>query len=47
MRRKFPGDPVRTQCFHCRDQGLIPGQGTKIPTSCVAQPKKEKTLVEG
>ena len=28
---EFPGIPVvRAQRFHCRDLGLIPGQGTKI-----------------
>ena len=28
---EFPGGPVvRTQCFHCWDLGLIPGQGAKI-----------------
>ena len=28
----FPGGPVvKTQCFHCKEHGLSPGQGTKIP----------------
>ena len=28
--REFPGDPgVRTQHFHCHDQGSISGQKTK------------------
>ena len=30
-RRDFLGGPVvKTLSFHCRDTGLIPGQGTKI-----------------
>ena len=29
--REFPGGlVVRTQCFHCKGPGSIPGQGTKI-----------------
>ena len=32
--RDISGGPgVRTPCFHCRDTGLIPGWGTKIPAS--------------
>ena len=28
----FPGGPgVKTLCFHCRELGSIPGQGTKLP----------------
>ena len=27
---KFPGGPVRTQCFHCHGLASITGQGTKI-----------------
>ena len=39
---ELPGGPVvRTQRFHCRGSGLIPGQGTKIPTSNVVQQKKK------
>ena len=35
---------VRTQHFHCRGLGSIPGWETKIPqaTSHMAQPKKKK-----
>ena len=41
-RREFPGGPVvRTQCFHCRGPGSIPGQGTKIPKA-VLQGQKNK-----
>ena len=29
---EFPGSPVvKTQHFHCRGPGSIPGLGTKIP----------------
>lgn len=39
---EFSGGPgVRTWCVHCHGLGLIPGQGTKIPTSSVAKKKKE------
>ena len=39
--RNFPGSPVlKTLYFLCRGHGSIPGQGTKIPTCLVAQPKK-------
>lgn len=39
----FPADPVvRTQHCYCRSLGPIPGQGTKDPENCVAQPKKLK-----
>ena len=33
---------VRSRCFHCHCPGLIPGRGTKIPTSCAAWPKTNK-----
>ena len=39
----FPGGPVvKTLQFHCRSDGSIPGQGTKIPH--VAWSKKKKKL---
>ena len=41
QRRELPGGPVvRTQCFHCSGPGSTPSPGTKDPTSCVGQPKK-------
>jgi len=43
----FSGGPVvRTLCFHSRDLGLIPGEGTKIPKLYgVAKKKKKKMLI--
>ena len=41
--QEFPGGPVvRTQGFHCRSLGSIPGQGTKIPASHKVQTEKKK-----
>lgn len=43
----FPaGLTVRSPGFHSCSPGSTPGQGTEIPSSCVAQPKtKKKKLV--
>ena len=42
--RDFPGSPgVKTPHFHCRDTGLIPGQGAKIPCHGV-WPKQTEVL---
>ena len=43
----FSGGPVvRTLCFHSRDLGLIPGEGTKIPKLYgVAKKKKKKKML--
>ena len=45
---EFPGGPViRTQHFHCRGPGLIPGWGTKIPQAVRrGQIKKKKKEME-
>ena len=41
--REFPGGPVvRTQPFHCRDPGSIPGWGTKILQATCQRKKKRK-----
>ena len=41
--REFLGSPVvRTQHFHCRGPGSIPGWGTRIPQSHSSAGKKEK-----
>ena len=43
--REFPGSPVvRTLHFHCEGPGSIPGRGTKILQSHMAQPKKKKRV---
>ena len=39
------GPVVRTQCFHCRDLGSIPGQGTKIPQVMWHSQKKKKLTI--
>ena len=48
--RDFPGGPlIKTLHFQCRDMGLIPGPGKKIPhTMCcvVKKKKKKKTNIE-
>ena len=37
--RDFPGGPVvKNLPRNARDTSLIPGQGAKIPSCCVAQP---------
>ena len=39
----FPGVPVvRTQCFHCREMGSIPGWGFKIPKATRGTPPPKK-----
>jgi len=44
LHREFPGCPaIRTQQFHCRAPGSIPGQGTKIPQA-TQHGQKIKTL---
>ena len=43
--KEFPGDPgVRTQHFHCHDQGSIPGQKTKTlqTVQCGQKIRKKK-----
>ena len=43
--REFPGSPVvRTQCFHCRDPGSIPGRETKIPQAVLCGQKKNPEI---
>ena len=40
------GLEVRTQCFHCRGQGSVPGMGTEIPhqaTACHSQKQNKQT----
>ena len=38
---EFSGGPaIRTWCVHCHGLGLIPGRGTKIPTSSMAKKKR-------
>ena len=43
MAREFPGGPVvKTQPFHCKGLGSVPGRGTN-PTNCTArQPRSKK-----
>ena len=36
---------ARTRRFHCLGPSSIPGQGTKIPATRVAQPKEKKKTV--
>ena len=36
---------VRTQCFHCRGRGSIPGQGTKNSANYMVQLEKEKKVL--
>ena len=39
---------LRTQLFHCREHGSIPGQGTKIPqASWLSQKTREKQQYDG
>ena len=45
--KEFPGDPgVRTQHFHCHDQGSIPGQKTKTlqTVQCGQKIRKKKYI---
>ena len=42
-RKEFPGCPmVKTQHRYCQGPGLIPGQGTKTPTTWCDQKKKNE-----
>ena len=44
---KFPGGPVlRTQHFHCRGPGSIPGRGTKILQAMLCRKKERKKGME-
>ena len=36
---------VRTQCFHCRGPGSIPGWGTKIPQAAKCGKKKKIGMI--
>lgn len=47
MREGIPGASGQASVSHFGGPGLIPGWGTKIPTSYVAQPKKIKVKYEG
>ena len=45
--REYPGGPeVRTQHFHGRGLGLIPGQETKISQAAQCSPKTKKQKKE-